>query len=104
MFDQVGKRLQEQLCDLGATSVLPVGYVDENVSESKYGGKEADFAAWSQVFWARILEGKLPQCDEDKEDDKNRKKKSCGSGGTCCSEKKQKVAENGEVRFNENNT
>ena len=36
---QVGKRLHEQLCTLGATSVLPLGYVDENVSESKFGGE-----------------------------------------------------------------
>ena len=36
---KVGKRLHEQLCTLGATSVLPLGYVDENVSESKFGGE-----------------------------------------------------------------
>ena len=61
-----------------------------------HSGKEADFAAWSQMFWARVLEGKLPPCDEDKKEGTKRKK-GCGSGDACCSEKKKKVAENGEV-------
>ena len=61
-------------------------------------GKEADFAAWSEMFWARILEGKLPRCDED-EDEGKKGKKGCGSGGTCCSEKKKKIAEDAVVNF-----
>ena len=50
------------------------------------------------MFWARVLEGKLPPCDEDKKEGTKRKK-GCGSGDTCCSEKKKKVVENGEVQF-----
>ena len=49
------------------------------------------------MFWARVLEGKLPPCDEEKKEGSQRKK-GCGSGGTCCSEKK-KVTDNGEVQF-----
>ena len=50
------------------------------------------------MFWARVLEGKIPPCDEDKKEGTKRKK-GCGSGDTCCSEKKKKNAENGEVQF-----
>ncbi len=57
-------------------------------------GKEADFAAWSTMFWARVLEGKVPPCDDEENGNKKRKRKrkksadcsgACGDGG--CSNK-----------------
>ncbi len=48
------------------------------------------------MFWARILEGKLPSCNET-ESHKRRKKKGCGDGGGCCSEKKKRQKENSET-------
>ncbi len=73
-------------------------------------GKEADFAAWSTRFWARVLEGKRPPCDEEEEEGegvlgkkKKKRKKShdcsggCGDGGSCSTKNKQHTEENGEV-------
>ena len=56
-FNIVSCNVDKWLHDLSAVRVIPLGVSDENVAQSKNGGKEEDFNAWMEIL-LKYLKGR----------------------------------------------
>lgn len=63
-FNTVGINVDKWLSDLSATRVLPLGVSDENVAESKNGGKEEDFNAWVKNFLSYLQQQNISATED----------------------------------------
>ncbi|CAH1801626.1 unnamed protein product [Owenia fusiformis] len=81
-YNKIGKEVDRCLHQLSAKRITHVGLIDENVSESKHGGKEADFASWKSHFLDVLAEGTFPPLKDHACE--------CKQNGGKCSNKKTK--------------